>query len=303
MQKLVLKLLLVITIITFTCSQTLYTLSNHQNATSKNKKDSEQTSMTTESPMLSRDSLSQLKAILIVAPHGRELTKEAIKDMKETSNYLRSVGVNVFEFYDKEAKWDTITKASNGAHIFVYCGHGSTLGLKGIAGGLYLANKSFISARDILKELKLNKNALVIMNNVCRSAGSSADDTSDIGIKKATDRVSDYAMPFIMNGAAGYYATNNIGPVAPILKRFFKKQSIKQIFIHAASGWDKIETSQKFGNFAKYEISITSSAHQDSLSRIVILHGKQILKKFAPYNSYDLAYVGIPTFNVLDFFK
>jgi hypothetical protein len=43
----------------------------------------------------------------------------------------------------------------------------------------------------------------------------------------------------------------------------------------------------------------------DTITKIITHHatGKKEIKKFTPYKLYDFAYVGIPTFCVLDFFK
>jgi hypothetical protein len=68
------------------------------------------------------------------------------------------------------AKWKDIVKESEGAHIFIYAGHGS-------ASVLCLTDVTSLGGSTIiLAELKLHKNALVVFNHACESAGSSATD-------------------------------------------------------------------------------------------------------------------------------
>ncbi|MBK6834273.1 MAG: hypothetical protein IPG89_08380 [Bacteroidetes bacterium] len=176
---------------------------------------------------LSIDTLRMIKAVVVVGP-VEESTKSFITEKKELVLFLRSIGVQVTEFYHPNAKWNDIVEASKGANIFIYSGHGSTMGENGGAGGLCVTDGLY-SAESITNEIKLAKNALVLFNHVCGGAGSSADDTKDIGKEEAMKRVGDYAKPFIINNAAAYYANNYSYCLESILTDFFNRKNKRHL--------------------------------------------------------------------------
>ena len=256
-----------------------------------------------DSVSLHRDSLSKIKAILVVGGPVEESQQEYINEMKSVALYLKSIGVQVKEFYNPNAKWNDIVHASVGSNIFLYAGHGTDLGGEGKAGGLCLSDGD-ISSDTILKRLKLHKNALILFHGVCNSAGSSAADKADIGVHEAIQRISDYAHPFILLGAEGYYANNYSGSLKLFLKDFFNKKSIKQIYKKATSLEVKIDTIQKYMYNPIFEISVAGSTPPGSFTRITSTNGKKkVEKNLKHFKEYDIAFVGIPNFSVLDFFK
>ncbi|MBK8369766.1 MAG: hypothetical protein IPL10_21015 [Bacteroidetes bacterium] len=60
---------------------------------------------------ISKDSLKQIKAIIIVGPVSKEEDRKTIEDQKKNAKYLRNMGVQVFEFYPPYDKWEAIVKA------------------------------------------------------------------------------------------------------------------------------------------------------------------------------------------------
>ncbi len=250
---------------------------------------------------ISRDSLSKLKAILVVGP-AEESTKESILRNSEIAIYLRSLGINVLEFYDSKAKWSEIIKESAEANIFLYSGHGTNLGENGCAGGLCLSGEN-ISSGLISKELKLHKNALVVFESVCNSAGSSASDNSDIGIKLATQRVSDYAHPFLKQGAVGYFACNSTNSSLKFLKAFFKGKNIKQIYENCVSPFYEKQTTEKYIYDPNFEISIAGADWGVASTRTTYTNGVKKEEKLPSFKKYSVAYVGIPGFKASDLFK
>jgi hypothetical protein len=251
---------------------------------------------------LSPDSLSRLKAVLVVGP-TEDATSESIERVKEIASYLRSSGVNVAEFYDPDASWKAIVQAAKGAHIFLYSGHGVNLGDKGKPGGFCLSKKENISSGSIIKDLRLHKNALIIFYTVCMGAGSSAEDDKDIGIQVALQRVSEYARPFVELGAAGYYANNVSNTIVPFLKEFFNKKNIKQIYETSVPKSNHIETTRKYSYNQKLEISIASNNIKGTATRTTYTNGVKKVEQVPSVKSYEMAFVGIPGFRVLDFFK
>lgn len=253
---------------------------------------------------VSRDSLKQLKAIIIVGPVDKEWDKNSIEKQKKNAKYLRDLGVKVFEFYPPNDKWESIVEASEGAHILIYSGHGSNQGINYNIGGLCLT-KNIYHAQDILDEFKLHKNALILFNSVCGAAGSSADDNGDIGKNEAIKRVSEYAYPFYKLNAGAYYANNYEDCLIPFLESFFKHKNIKSIYKTQASLWQKIEEYRKYSYDPQFEVAVASKAGTNEMvTRYVSTNnGAWKEEKIKDFKSYDVAYVGKPNFTVVDLFK
>jgi len=252
---------------------------------------------------LSLDSLKQLKAIIIVGPVSKEYDIYSINNQKKNAAYLRSIGIEVIEFYPPNDKWESIVTASEGAHILIYSGHGSNQGINYDAGGICLT-EGIYHAQDILNEFKLHKNSLILFNSVCSAAGSSASDNGDIGKNEALKRVAEYAYPFYKLNAGGYYANNYGDCLIPFLNSFFKNKKIKGIYTKEASVWNKIEVFKKYQYDQNYEISVSSRLGTNEIyDRISYINDVKKVEKVRDSKSYDVAYVGKPNFNVVDLFK
>ena len=307
MKKKALVILSLAVITTIVGSRDLIAQARQKNKTttkssSGSNKQTKPSSVSLGNTTLSTDSLSRLKAVLVVGPI-EDGTGEAIDRVKEIASYLRSSGINVTEFYDPDTKWTAISQAAKGAHIFLYSGHGLYRGDKGKPGGFCLSRGENIPSSSIIKDLKLHKNALILFHTVCMGAGSSAEDNRDIGIQMAIQRVSDYVHPFIELGAAGYYANNGYNTIVPFLKEFFNKKNIKQIFESSVPKSNHIETTRKYSYNPKFEISIASSNPKGTTMLTTYTNGVKKVVQIPSVKLYDMAFVGIPSFCVLDFFK
>jgi hypothetical protein len=251
---------------------------------------------------LSRDSLSRLKAVLIVGA-SVESSLEDIEQITKIAMYLREKGVQVTELYDPNATWKRVVSASQGAHIFLYSGHGTFLGENGKPGGLCLSGEQRINGSTITKELKLHKNALIIFKSVCLGAGSSASDISDIGINEAIQRVSNYAYPFIKLGAAGYYANNYNNSIIPFLEAFFNRKNIKEAYKGTTGPFCKVENTEVYLYKSDFLISVSSSEGSGIVTKISIIDGVRTEMQVPAIKTYAIAFVGSPGFTVMDFFK
>ena len=307
MKKIAFILFLILTSLTVhVCAQNQKSQAKPNNKTvskpsvEKNK-DALKPSVPIEKVALSSDSLSKLKAVLVVGP-VEDLTQEFIDADKEIAAYLRGLGVKVKEFYDPDANWADIILEANDAHIFIYSGHGSFLGGDGKVGGFCLSKGNSVNSASILKDLKLHKNALVIFHKVCLGAGSSAGDTADIGVKTAIQRISDYANPFIKNSAGCYYANNYLGSIVPFLKDFFNKKTIQQIYATATSS-KHIEPKQKFIYNPRFEVSVSSTNSTGFSTRTTSTNGAKKAEKVPIFKEYDIALVSTQGYNVKDLFK
>ena len=266
------------------------------NTQNNNNDESSTTDITLRASFLSKDSLRKLKAIFIVGP-VEESTKEFIDEQKKNAKYLKSMGVQVIEFYHPNAKWKDIVKASEGANILVYAGHG------GVA--VFCVTGEIIEGEVIQRDLKLHKNAIVIFNHACESAGTSLVDTKDIGQTEAFRRVGDYAKPFIASNVSVYYANNYSDCLIPFFTYLFERKSIKEIYNKQATQWNKIEARKKYQYDPNFEISIASKNGTNEMSTLTwYLNGKvSKVEKFKDCKTYDIAYVGKPSFTVVDLFK
>lgn len=252
---------------------------------------------------LSLDSLKQLKAIIIIGPVDPKWDKENISDKKLIATFLRSIGVQVFEFYPPNDNWNDIVTASEGANILIYNGHGSNQGINDAIGGLCLTHGIY-SAQDILDNFKLHKNAIILFDAVCNAAGSSAADRSDIGKNEALKRVGEYAYPFIKLQAGAFYANNGNNNWVPFLEAFFKRQTMKRIYTKEATEWDKIELIKKYQYNPKYEIAVASrEGTGETRIRYISSNYGWKEEKFKDFKTYDIAYVGKPHLTVIDLFK
>ena len=247
---------------------------------------------------LSVDTLRMIKAVIVVGNDGDDF----IKEEKAVANFLKELGVSVVELYTPNCKWADVEMASEDANIFVYAGHGITYGEEK-QGTLYL-NEGIIEGPSLVEGLKLHKNALVLFNHVCSSAGSSAADNDDVGIGEATKRVEDYAKPFVKIGAAGYYASNYCDYIIPMLTKFFNGQHIKYIYDNTnAENFMKVEKRKVYRYNNDYETALTSRPGNGYITKTRYINGKKKAEQIKAFKMYDVAYVGVPTFTLHDLFK
>ncbi len=239
-----------------------------------------------------------LEAVLVVG-NTEEGTASAIKKMNEVALIFEKNKIKVTKFYNRNTNWEAIIIAAKTASFFVYSGHGSTMGINGNTGGLCL-NK-MISTEQILKELQLKKNAIVLFKSVCGGAGSSAEDSKDIGIEEAITRVSDYAQPFFSIGAACYYADNYDGGIDLFLTEFFAGNIVEQCYKTTTKyGYVHNEISKPFINDNLKQISICSNKNSGMYTQYLYLNGKTTIKKIPAFKEYNIALVGNPSFNITE---
>lgn len=123
---------------------------------------------------------------------------------------------NVIKIYSPNATWAKVKAAAQGASIFVYLGHGygfpspyrailspsvqNGLGLNEI-GGIDDNDKKYYGETFIANEIRLAKDAIVLLNHLCYSAGSSESGHAEPTMSVARQRVDNYASGFIKAGA------------------------------------------------------------------------------------------------------
>lgn len=241
----------------------------------------------------------KLKAVIVLGPVDKEFDDNKKEDRLRVAAFLRSKGVKVYEFYPPNDNWEKIKLACKGAHIFIYSGHGSVEGINYPSGGLCLT-KDIYSAREIVDNLKFHKNALVIFNSACNSAGASAWDNGGITKKEAMKRIEEYALPFYKLKAGAYYANNYDQSVLPFLEEFFLKEKAIDIYKRQASMWQHVDPFSKYSYDKSYYASVAgnmAASNNKSTKNKSKAATKEVNKE------YNAAFVGRPNFTVLDFFK
>lgn len=236
-----------------------------------------------------------LKALLVVG-YQEDQTPAAIQSMNKIADLLKSHGVLVYKFYDKEADWNKIIAVSPECSFFIYSGHGSTMGPNGNVGGLCI--KTMISTKELVSQLKLKTNALVLFQSVCYGAGSTAGDDEDIGIEEAKNRVRNYASPFFEVGATAYYANNFENGVFNFLKDFLSGTKLSTIYRKSTENWTTIEFEEPYSAEETKFFSIASSKGGGTAIRTTYINGVKKVEEVKSPKSYEIACIGEPGFNI-----
>ena len=249
------------------------------------------------STVLSSKSRINTHAVLVIGTHLSS-SDDNVVEMNKISDFFSARGVKVHKFYIQNSRWEDIKRAAKNAHFFVYSGHGSNQGKNG-TGGLVLAD--YVTNDQIENELELKNNAMVLFQSVCRAAGSSAGDRGDIGVKLAEQRVSDYAEPFIKNGASVYYANNYHEGCLEFLNYFFIGNTIEESYKKSLVSRLNIEFIKDYSYNPKYNVSISSS---QPYGTVTYTHTSWVngvktttTEKVPDSKSYSTAFVGKSNFN------
>lgn len=149
---------------------------------------------------------------------------------------------NVIRIYSPNATWAKVKAAAQGASVFVYLGHGygfpspyrpalapsvqDGIGLNEI-GGVDDWDKKYYGESLIASEIRFAKDAVVILNHLCYSAGSSESGAAEPTVAVAKERVDNYASGWIKAGARMVMADSwTAAPVAAIKAIFTTNQTI-----------------------------------------------------------------------------
>lgn len=250
--------------------------------------------------LTSFNKVEPLKAILIVGQQ-EDGTIDAIKEMDDISKFLESKGVICYKFYDDKAIWNNIIKISSDCNFLLYMGHGTTLGKNNSYGGFCIHER--VSSQMISQQLKLKPNSLILMQSVCGASGTSASDKKDIGIIEAKKRVLSFSEPFFDCGALGYYSSNYKQSSKKFLQEFFEGKSLEEIYNKSASLFTQIEfDSPHIKTNMRY--SIASRKPKEKEWTIYIWeNGVKRAEKIPSSKTYEIAYVGIPSFTINDMKK
>lgn len=236
-----------------------------------------------------------IKEAICIIGSGNIINEESESQVENIALLLEEQHYKVHRFYDPNNEWEAIKKASLNASLFIYRGHGTHGGIDGEFGGIVI--DQFVSGETIASELKFNLKPLVIFISACGGAGSSAGDESDIGVDEAKKRVLGSGLPFILAGAAGYYANNYSNGAYTFLQHWFSNKPLNDCYISSIYPWCSIRENGLQSDpriNASYHIAISSSPDNTYRTKTTTINGKTTTKKVFCKFSYDIAYLGDP---------
>jgi hypothetical protein len=158
---------------------------------------------------------SQKKVVIVVGPVGSN-TASFKKTANSAASAARAQGAKVITLYSPNATWARVKQAAKGAHVFVYLGHGNgwpspyrpfqTRTKNGVglnsAAGRGNSNHKYYGERFMASELKLAKNAVVLLMRLCYASGNSEPGKANPSRSVAMQRVDYYANGFLRGGAS-----------------------------------------------------------------------------------------------------
>jgi hypothetical protein len=160
------------------------------------------------------------KVVFIVGPAGAA-TSGYRAQARSAATIARQYTLDVVELYSPNATWTAVKDALKGASLVVYMGHGNGwpsryrdslypitqdgFGLNPTAGGGDYQHQYFGEA-SVASEVKLARNAVVLMNHLCYASGNSEPGLPEGTLDVAKQRVDNYAAGFIRAGAAAVIA-------------------------------------------------------------------------------------------------
>lgn len=156
---------------------------------------------------------------------------------------------NVIKVYSPNATWAAVKAAAQGASIFIYLGHGygfpspyrpvlspsvhNGMGLNEF-GGRDDWDKKYYGESLIASEIRFAKDAVVLLNHLCYSAGSSEDGDPEPTMPIARERVDNFASGFIKAGARMVTADSwTSGVIYTIKSIFTTDQTLGQMWSNA----------------------------------------------------------------------
>jgi hypothetical protein len=183
------------------------------------------------------------KVAIVVGPAG-SATDNYRKLGNEAAAAALKFTPNVVRVYSPDATWPAVKKALTGASIVVYLGHGNGwpskyrheltpatqngFGLNPHAGAGDV--HQYFGEGRIGKEIKLAKDAVVVLSHLCYASGNSEPGLPEGSLEMGQQRVDNYAAGFIKAGAAAVIAEGHMGPAYYVGSILAGKSTIDRIW-------------------------------------------------------------------------
>ena len=165
------------------------------------------------------------RVALIVGPAG-SVTDAYRRLADEAAGAATAAGAEVIKVYSPDATWPAVKRATDGASIVVYLGHGNGFpshyrdalypptqngfGLNPVDGGDDSVHQYFGEAE--VGRLRLAPNAVVVLSHLCYASGNSEPGLPEGSREEAIARVDNYAAGFLRAGAGAVVAEAGAGP-------------------------------------------------------------------------------------------
>ena len=180
------------------------------------------------------------RVAVIVGPAG-EATDRYRARAEAAAQVAERFTPNVVRVYSPNATWPAVKQAIDGAAIVIYLGHGNGwpskyrdslygatqngFGVNPVAGRGDEAYQYFGEDR-IAAEVKLAKNAVVLLHHLCYASGNTEPGLPEGTIDESRQRIDNYAAGFIRAGAGAVVAEARIGPAWYVEQLFRRDDSI-----------------------------------------------------------------------------
>ena len=201
------------------------------------------------SPSTANTTTSVPKVVFIVGPAGAA-TDGYRAQARMAAAIARQYTPDVVELYSPDATWPAVKAATQGASLVVYMGHGNGwpsryrdslfppsqdgFGLNPAPGGDDSTHQYF-GEGFVGTELKLAKNAVVLLNHLCYASGNSEPGLPEGTLDVAEQRVDNYAAGFIKAGAAAVIAEAWSSPNYFVRAILSGSSSIQSAWLHSPS--------------------------------------------------------------------
>jgi hypothetical protein len=162
----------------------------------------------------------------------------------EAAAAARAEGAEVVKVYSPNATWPAVKRATDGASIIVYLGHGNGwpsryrdhlypptqngFGLNPVAGGDDSSHQYF--GEDAVEDLTFAPNAVVVLSHLCYASGNTEPGLSEGTRDQAVQRVDNYAAGFLRAGAKAVVAEAWMGPAYYVRALLGGRGSIESIW-------------------------------------------------------------------------
>ena len=185
---------------------------------------------------------ASVKVTVIVGPVGSS-TASYIKSAKSYASLARRYGATVKEVYSPHATWGKVKTAAVGANIVIYLGHGN--GHPSPYGAFYSDRKDGFGlnktdgagnnntkyyGEDYVKTLRVQKNAVILLNRLCYASGNSEWGLANPTKATAKKRADNYGAGFLRSPARAVFA-NGIDSLSSIIRQLLTgSQTVGYIF-------------------------------------------------------------------------
>jgi hypothetical protein len=188
------------------------------------------------------------KVALIVGPVGSQ-TATFRNAANAAARIATAAGAEVVKVYSPNATWPAVERATDGASIVVYLGHGNGwpsryrdelypptqngFGLNPVAGVDNSAHQYFGEAS--VEDLNLAPNAVVLLHHLCYASGNTEPGLAEGTVIQAVQRVDNFAAGFLRAGARAVVAEGHFGPAYYMRALLRTELTIEQIWNRAPS--------------------------------------------------------------------